>query len=87
MKGMKEKMPKFITGLETVLTTIAGWMLILVPLAVVITFTLGGLMLAKAEDGMEAKQIKEKMFKAIIGIALAGSAVWIGSTWLKGIFV
>jgi hypothetical protein len=79
--------PQFITGLVKVLSTISGWMLVIVPLAVVVTFAIGGFMLAKAEDGMEAKQIKEKMVKAIIGIGLAGSAMWIGNIWLTDVFI
>jgi hypothetical protein len=86
MKGMKKTMPPFITTLHDVLQEIAGWMLIIVPALVILTFAVGGLMLAKAEDGMEAKQIKEKMFKAVIGIAIAGGAVWIGD-WLAGYFI
>jgi hypothetical protein len=70
--------PIFIQGLKDVVTELARWMMFIVPLAVIVTFLIGGLMLAKAEDGMESKQIKEKMVKAIIGIAIAGSAVWIG---------
>jgi quinol-cytochrome oxidoreductase complex cytochrome b subunit len=80
------EIPPFITTLQDVLREISGWMLIVVPALVILTFAVGGLMLAKAEDGMEAKQIKEKMFKAVIGIAVAGGAVWIGD-WLAGFFI
>jgi hypothetical protein len=78
--------PPFITTLHDVLKDISGWMLIIVPALVIVTFAVGGLMLAKAEDGMEAKQIKEKMFKAVVGIAIAGGAIWIGD-WLAEYFI
>jgi hypothetical protein len=75
----------FLDGLQDVVDELARWMMYIVPLAVAVTFLIGGLMLAKAEDGMESKQIKEKMVKAIIGIGIAGSAVAIGK-WLGPIF-
>jgi uncharacterized membrane protein len=78
--------PEFIKNLGKVLTDVSNWMLVVAPLLVMITFAVGGLMLAKAEDGMEAKQIKDRMFKAVIGIAICSGAIWIGD-WLKGIFI
>jgi predicted small integral membrane protein len=77
--------PGFITGLQTALTQLANWMLILVPAVIVITFVIGGIALAKAEDGTETKAVKDRMARAIIGAAIAGTATWVGQ-WVVQLF-
>lgn len=77
--------PPFVTGLQKVLEDVRDWMLILVPAVVVLTFVIGGLMLAKAEDPMETKTVKDRMVKAVVGAAIAGSAAQLG-VWLTEIF-
>lgn len=77
--------PPFIKGLATALEQLAQWMLILVPAVVVITFVIGGIALAKAEDGAETKLVKERMVRAIVGAAIAGGATWFG-TWAIELF-
>ncbi|MXQ54388.1 hypothetical protein [Shimazuella alba] len=77
--------PGFITGLQTALTQLANWMLILVPAIIVITFVIGGIALAKAEDGTETKAVKDRMARAIIGAAIAGTATWVGQ-WVVQLF-
>ena len=64
--------PPFIDALQKVLSDVSDWMLVLVPAIIVLTFIIGGICLAKAEDGMESKNVKSRMFKAIGGAALAG---------------
>lgn len=77
--------PVFISGLQKALEQLSSWMLILVPAIVILTFVIGGIALAKAEDGSETKQIKDRMARAIIGAAIAGSATWLGN-WVWGLF-
>ncbi|KPC73954.1 pilin [Laceyella sacchari] len=73
--------PQFVNGLQQILQSISSWMLFLVPGVIILTLVIGGLMLAKAEDGSETNAIKERMTRAIIGAALAGSATWLGN-WI-----
>lgn len=80
-EGIDVKVPNFINGINTILETIGTWMLFLVPAVIVLTFIIGGLMLAKAEDGSETNVIKERMARAIIGAAIAGGATWLGE-WI-----
>lgn len=78
-------MPVFVTGIKTILSTVAGWMLYIVPGLIILTFVVGGLMLTKTDDAMDVKKIKDKMKLSIVGAGLAGSGTWIGN-WLWGIF-
>lgn len=78
-------MPPFITALKGLLTTVASWMLYLVPGVVIVTLIIGGIMLSKAEDGMETKQIKERMVRVILGAAIAGGGTWLGN-YIWGLF-
>lgn len=76
----------FVKALSDVLQQIRDVMLYLVPGIIMLTLVIGGLMLAKAEDGQETQQVKDRMIKAIIGAALAGGATWIANDWLKPLF-
>ncbi|MDZ5813093.1 TrbC/VirB2 family protein [Halorubrum sp. AD140] len=77
--------PPFISGLREVLNTFTDWLLYLVPAIIILVLVVGGITLAKADDSHETKAIKDRMGRSIIGVALAGSAVWIGN-WMWGIF-
>lgn len=78
-------MPTFISGIKTALSTIASWMLYVVPAVVVLTFVIGGILLSKADDPMDVKKVKDRMQLTIIGAAIAGGASWLGN-WLWGLF-
>lgn len=78
-------MPPFIEALRTLLDTVAGWMLYLVPGIVIITLIIGGISLSKAEDAMETKAVKDRMTRVILGTAIAGGGTWLGN-YIWGLF-
>ncbi|MEW9673607.1 hypothetical protein [Ammoniphilus sp. 3BR4] len=78
-------MPPFISALKSLLDDLASWMMFLVPGILVVTLVIGGILLAKADDGVETKHIKDRMGRVVIGAAIAGGATWLGK-YIWGLF-
>lgn len=77
--------PPFITGLRNLLDDAAGWMLYLVPVAIVVIVISTGFKMYQNNDPHEVKEIKAKGFRGVIITGIIGSATWI-SNYVWGLF-
>lgn len=68
-----------IEGLERLLNDIEGWAVMLIIPFLIVQAIIIGFKLTGTDDPHEAKHIKSKAMKVIIGAAVVGSAPWIGS--------